>query len=86
MKSKINCGCICISGSSITNSDDMRIFAQIQEISFNICKKVINKQIAKELLENKITNNINGFISKNNKEFTGKLKLEEDGKVAFVFN
>ena len=56
------------------------------KISFNICKKIISKEIAKQLLENKITNDINGFISKNNKEFTAKLKLENDGKISFVFN
>ena len=56
------------------------------KISFNICKKIISKEIAKQLLENKITNDINGFISKNNKEFTAKLKLEDDGKISFVFN
>ena len=56
------------------------------KISFNICKKLINKQIAKTLLENKITDEIKGFISKNNKEFSSKLKLEEDGKISFVFN
>ena len=56
------------------------------KISFNICKKILDKQIAKQLLENKITDNIDGFISKNNKEFSGKLKLEEDGKISFVFN
>ena len=56
------------------------------KISFNICKKIITKDIAKELIENKITNNISGFISKNNKEFTGKLKLDEDGKTSFLFD
>ena len=56
------------------------------KISFNICKKIIDKKIAKQLLENKITEDINGFISKNNKEFTGKLKLDEQGKTSFVFN
>lgn len=56
------------------------------KISFNICKKIITKEIAQELLTNKITKDIEGFISKNNKEFKGKLKLEEDGKISFVFN
>ena len=56
------------------------------KISFIICKKIISKQIAKELINNKITNDITGFISKNNKEFTAKLKLEDDGKISFVFN
>ena len=56
------------------------------KISFSICKKIINKEIAKELLENKITPILNGFISKNNKEFSSKLKLEDDGKISFVFS
>ena len=56
------------------------------KISFNICKKIITKEIAKELLTNKTTKEIEGFISKNNKEFKGKLKLEEDGKTSFVFD
>ena len=56
------------------------------KVSFNICKKIITKEIVKELIENKITNNIEGFISKNNKPFSAKLKLEEDGKISFVFN
>ena len=56
------------------------------KISFNICKKVINKEIAKQLLLNKQTDLIDDFISKNNKEFKAKLKLENDGKISFVFN
>lgn len=56
------------------------------KISFNICKKIITKEIAQELLTNKITKDIEGFISKNNKEFKGKLKLEQDGKTSFVFD
>ncbi|MBP3635640.1 MAG: topoisomerase C-terminal repeat-containing protein [Bacilli bacterium] len=56
------------------------------KISMNICRRVIGKVIAKEILENKISSNINGFISKNNKEFSAKLKLEEDGKLSFVFS
>ncbi len=55
------------------------------KISMNICKRVINKNIAKEILDNKISSDIKGFISKNNKEFSAKLKLEEDGKLSFVF-
>ncbi len=55
------------------------------KISMNICKKIINKNIAKEILENKVSSNITGFISKNNKEFSAKLKLEDDGKLSFVF-
>lgn len=55
------------------------------KISMNICKKIIGKQVAEEILKNKISSNITGFISKNNKEFSAKLKLEEDGKLSFVF-
>lgn len=55
------------------------------KISMNICKRVISKNIAEEILKNKISSNIKGFISKNNKEFSAKLKLEEDGKLSFVF-
>ena len=50
-----------------------------------ICKKIINKNIAKEILNNKISSEIKGFISKNNKEFSAKLKLEDDGRLSFVF-
>ncbi len=55
------------------------------KISTVICKKIINKKVASEILKNKISPEIKGFISKNNKEFSGKLKLEEDGKLSFVF-
>lgn len=55
------------------------------KISMNICKKIINKNIAKEILDKGISSSIQGFISKNNKEFSAKLKLEKDGKLSFVF-
>lgn len=55
------------------------------KISMNICKRIISKNVAKEILKNKISPNIKGFVSKNNKEFSAKLKLEEDGKLSFVF-
>ncbi len=56
------------------------------KISMSICKRVISKKVASEILKNKISPNIKGFISKNNKEFSAKLKLENDGKLSFVFN
>ena len=56
------------------------------KINFNICKRVINKTYAKQILENKQTDLIKGFISKNNKEFSAKLRLDNDGKISFVFN
>ena len=55
------------------------------KISGIICKKVISKKAAKELLENKITSKIEGFISKNNKSFAAYLKYE-DGKIEFKFD
>ena len=51
-----------------------------------ICKKIINKNVASEILKNKISPIIEGFISKNNKEFKARLKLEDDGKLSFVFD
>ena len=50
-----------------------------------ICKRVISKRNAKMLLEEKTSSKIEGFISKNNKSFSAKLKLEDD-KVVFDFN
>ena len=58
----------------------------VKKISMNICKRTISKEVAKEILKNNISPNINGFVSKNNKLFNAKLKLEEDGNLSFVFN
>ena len=49
-----------------------------------ICKRVISKKNAELILKDKISSKINGFISKNNKEFSAKLKLNKD-KIEFVF-
>ena len=49
-----------------------------------ICKKVIPKNEAKLLLNEGRTNKLNNFISKNNKEFSACLKLEND-KIVFDF-
>lgn len=54
------------------------------KINIQICKKTITKEEAKELLENKETNIIDGFISKNNKPFKAKLILENNA-VKFKF-
>ena len=54
------------------------------KINMTICKKIISKNTAIELLDNGITSKIDGFISKNNKTFSAKLKLE-DNKVVFDF-
>lgn len=56
------------------------------KINFVICKRVIAKNMAIDLLKNKKTFKINGFKSKNNKEFSGYLVLDNDGKVNFSFD
>lgn len=53
-------------------------------ISGVICKRVISKKSAKMLLENKITDEIQGFISKAGKPFNARLALE-DSKTVFKF-
>lgn len=56
------------------------------KINFTICKRVISKQMAIDLLKNKKTFKINGFVSKNNKPFSGILVLDNNGNVNFEFN
>ena len=55
------------------------------KISGLICHKQIPKTEAINILNNGISNKIEGFISKNNKEFSAKLKLDEN-KIIFDFN
>ena len=55
------------------------------KINFTICKRVISKQMAIDLLKNKKTFKINGFISKNNKTFSSILVLDNEGNVNFDF-
>ena len=54
-------------------------------ISGVICKRVISKSNAIKILKDFETSKIEGFISKNNKKFSAKLKLV-DGKISFDFN
>lgn len=54
------------------------------KINLQICKRTITQDEAKQLLENKETNSLDGFISKNNKPFKAKLILE-DNIVKFKF-
>ncbi len=56
------------------------------KINFVICKRVISKNMAMDLLKNKKTFKINGFKSKNNKDFSGYLVLDNDGKINFSFD
>ena len=50
-----------------------------------ICKRVISKTNASLILKDGVSSKINGFISKNNKEFSAKLRLK-DGNITFDFN
>ena len=54
-------------------------------ISGVICKRVISVSNAKLLLNNKVSSEIKGFISKAGKPFDARLYLENDGKVVFKF-
>ncbi len=54
-------------------------------INGTICKKSISKKDASDLLEKGITDKIDNFVSKNNKLFSAKIKLE-NGKTLFDFN
>ena len=55
------------------------------KINFIICKRIISKSNATLLLKTGKTSKIEGFISKNGKEFSGRLKLSDD-KIVFDFN
>ena len=55
------------------------------KINFVICKRVISKNMAIDLLKNKKTFKINGFISKDGKPFSGILVLDNEGKINFDF-
>ena len=55
------------------------------KINFVICKRVISKNMAIDLLKNKKTFKINGFISKDGKPFSGVLVLDNEGKINFDF-
>lgn len=54
-------------------------------INTSICNRVISKSNAIKLLSDGETSKIEGFTSKNGKNFDAKLKLQ-DGKVVFDFN
>lgn len=55
------------------------------KINTSICGRTISKSNAELLLKNGETSKIEGFISKNGKNFDAKLKLDKD-KVVFDFN
>lgn len=51
-----------------------------------ICGRVISLSNARLLLETGKTSKIEGFISKNGKEFSAVLRLESDGNISFDFS
>lgn len=56
------------------------------KINTSICNRVISKSNVIKLLSEGTTSQIEGFISKNGKEFNAKLKLDNENKVVFDFN
>ena len=55
------------------------------KINLTICKRIISKDNAIKLLKDKKTDVIENFISKNDKPFSARLKLE-DNNIVFDFN
>ena len=56
------------------------------KINTTICGRIISKKNAELLLKDGCTSKIEGFISKNGKEFNGKLKMDNDKKIVFDFS
>ena len=56
------------------------------KINTSICNRVISKSNVIKLLLEGTTSQIEGFISKNGKEFNAKLKLDNENKVVFDFS
>lgn len=48
-----------------------------------IAQRKIDKDIVKELIENRITDYVGGFISRKGNRFEARLELTNDGKVRF---
>ncbi len=55
-------------------------------VSTQICGRWISKSNVEKLLSEGATSNIEGFISKNGKNFNARLKLDEEKKVVFDFS
>jgi len=56
------------------------------KIKTSICNRVISKSNVIKLLSEGTTSQIEGFVSKNGKEFNAKLKLDNENKVVFDFS
>ena len=55
-------------------------------ISTQICGRWISKSNVEKLLSEGVTSQIEGFVSKNGKNFNAKLKLDSENKVVFDFS
>ncbi len=56
------------------------------KVSLQICGRIISKSNIEKLLSEGVTSNIEGFVSKNGKNFNAKLKLDDDKKIVFDFS
>lgn len=56
------------------------------KINLQICGRIISKSNIEKLLSEGVTSNIEGFVSKNGKNFNAKLKLDDDKKIVFDFS
>lgn len=56
------------------------------KINTTICGRIISKSNVEKLLNEGVTSNIEGFISKNGKNFNARLKLDNENKVVFDFS
>ena len=56
------------------------------KINTTICGRIISKKNVEKLLKDGITSNIEGFISKNGKNFNAKLKLDDNKNIVFDFS
>lgn len=56
------------------------------KVSLQICGRIISKSNVEKLLSEGVTSNIEGFVSKNGKNFNAKLKLDDEKKVVFDFS
>ena len=56
------------------------------KINTTICGRIISKSNVEKLLNEGVTSNIEGFISKNGKNFNARLKLDSENKVVFDFS
>lgn len=56
------------------------------KVNASICGRIISKRNVEKLLVEGATSQIEGFVSKNGKNFNARLKLDEEKKVVFDFS